>query len=358
MKKLIVFIPENIFIKYFVFNVYSGNFLEQSKLNEEEKGSYKLLDCGKVKFRSPVNSTNEVIKLINRFKPDSAAIRILCGGNEFKDVTIYDELVLDKLEKLIPQSPLDMPVIIELIKSIKDAIPLLEIFLFFETAFFSSLPVYEQLYAVDNNLFNMEIKRSGYHGLFHNAVLEDIKNKDKSVRKIISICLEPVPDIAAIYDGKPLMISGGTTPVEGIPGDTTCGELDPGILIMIEEKKKLGAEIINEIITGRSGLSAIAGVNVSINDIFKDEKKYKEAAQFLKYKILLSCGSAIATMNGANAIGFSGRYIEAAESLSEWLIPELKRSATNEFNPKIFFMKNKPEEIIADYCVHSVCLKE
>ncbi len=355
MKKLIVFIPENIFIKYFVFGIWSSGLSKLSKLNTEDK-NYRILESGKVKFRSPLNSTNEVIRLVNHFKPESAAIRVLCGGSEFKDAAIYNELILDKLEKLIPQSPLDMPVIIELIKSLKDANPLLEISLFFETAFFSSLPYYEQLYAVDNKILDMEIKRFSYHGLFHKAILEKIMKTDKSIRKIISICLEPAPDIAAIYDGKPVIISGGATPVEGIPGDTTCGELDPGILIMIEEKKKLGAEIINEIITRQSGLYAIAGKNISINELFKNEKKYKKAAEVFKYKILLYCGSAIGVMNGVDAIGFSGRYSDASVILCKWLIPELKKIAADEFEPKIFYIKDKTEEIIAGNCANYFCI--
>lgn len=349
MKSLIVFIPENFFIKYFVFNICPNCSTDASMLSGKGNRKYELLSSGRVRFRGPVSSKNEIIHLINNFKPDSAAIRVLYGGNLFKDVAVYDDSTLRKLEKLIRLSPLDISAVIKLIEVINGISPATEIKLFFETAFFSELPAREQLYALDNNLMKMEIRRFGYNGLTHKAVIEKMRDKNRRAKKIISICLDPVPEVAAIINGKPVMISSGATPVEGIPGDTTCGELDPGIIILIEEKKKLGAETINEIITKKSGLSAIAGKRTSISDIFEDEENNKKASRIFKYKILLSCGSALAAMDGFDAIAFSGKYIDAAPKLASWLISELKRIPVKEFSPQVFYFYERVEEIIADY---------
>ncbi len=348
MENLIVFIPESFFIKYFVYEIGWNNLTSEKELSEKSGPEHKLLISGKVKFRSPGSKKDNIISLVKNYNPKFAAIRVLYGGKKFNKEVVCDNLTIEKLEKLVAQSPLDIPAVIRLIKLIKEISPNIEIKLFFETAFFASLPDYEQVYALDKSLLKMDIRRYGYHGLIHKAVYDKIKNENPEVRKIISICLDPVPEIAAVIDGKPIMTSSGATPVEGIPGDTTCGELDPGILILIEEKKKYGAETLNEIITRQSGLSAIAGKQITISDVFKDEKDNKKAAKIFKYKILLQCGSAIAAMDGFDALAFSGRYVDAAHYFADWLIPELKRIAVKEFFPKIFYFNDSVEKVIAN----------
>ena len=348
MKKIIVFIPDNFNINYFVYSLNKTESWGKINLLLSSEKTYNQLTAGRIKFRGSLNSKGEIINLIKKYEPDTSAIRVLYGGSEFKHPAAFNDSILKKLEKLIPHSPMDMPVVIELIKILRDIILPSSIKLYFETSFFTDLPVYEQLYAVDDNLLNMEIRRSGYHGIFHYSALKKIYTQRKDLRKIISICLEPIPEVTAILDGIPVMVSGGATPVEGIPGETTVGELDPGILLLIEEKKKRGAEYLNEIITRKSGLSAVAGKYITIRDLIANGSIYKEADAVFKYKLLLSCGSAIAMMNGFDAVSFSGRYVDAACKLSEWLVPELSKAAAEKFHPEIFYYHAKLEEIVIE----------
>ena len=192
----------------------------------------------------------------------------------------------------------------------------------------------------------MDIKRFGYNGFYHQAAVDKVKGENDTLKKILSICLEPVPEVAAVYNGKPLMVSSGAAPMEGIIGNTSVGEIDPGILILLEEKKKWSAEGINEILTKESGLSAIAGEYLDIDDMYKNEEKFEFAEKVFEYKILLYCGSAIAAMNGVDAVAFSGRYIDSAYKLAEHLIPELIKSSVKGIRPETYFLSESLEEII------------
>jgi len=348
MKNLIVLIPEGFFVKYFVYSPKGISGLE----GEE---NFEVVRKGKVKFRGLGASNADIKNLIESHKSEAVAIRLLYGGNEFKEVTIYDESVTEKLERLIPQSPLHIPLSIRLIKLLGRTIPIPDVILLFETAFFVNLPLQERIYAVNDKSDETNARRFGYHGLFHDVALRKIEQKLGKECRIISICLEPVPEVAAIYNGKPIMVSSGSTPLDGIPGDTTCGEIDPGIVLLLEEKKRWGPEMINDMLTRKSGLSAIAGERTSIDEIFDGDEKYAPARKILEYRILLSCGSAMALMNGFDALIFSGKYIRSAGKLSEWLLPKLLEASYDKFKlklPAIYFLRDSLEEIILNKMVH------
>ena len=340
MKNLLVLIPETSLIKYFV---YRYNEMSSSKKNGDEKLIYK----GKVKFISADISNDEINKLLTNFNPDLIAIRVLYGGNDLRETEFYDSSIHKEIEKLITKSPLHISIVLKLLKFLDKSIPRREILLFFETAFFINLPVQEQLYALDTSLINANIRRFGYHGLFHRAGIERINKENRDASKIISICLEPVPEIAAIYNDKPVMVTSGSTPLEGIPGNTNSGEIDPGIILQLEAKKRLGPEMINEILTKKSGLSAIVGKSVSIGNILSNGNRYEPAKAIFQYHILLSCGSCIAVMNGVDAVVFSGKYIDAARNLAEWLIPRLVAAGTQKIVPKLFYLQEALSQIIA-----------
>ncbi len=344
MSKFVVLIPEGFFVKYFIYSDEESGAIETNN-------RFILKKKGKIKFRGSGTSNDDIKHLIRCHKPEAVAVKILYGGNEFNKVTVYDQSVMAKLENLVPQSPLHVPLAIKLIKLLKRTIPEPEIFLFFETAFFADLPLQERVYALNNELFDMNTRRFGYHGLFHDAALGKMERNHGKVKRIISICLEPVPEVAAIYNGKPVMVSSGSTPLDGLPGDTTCGEIDPGIILLLEEKKKWGPEIIDHVLTRKSGLSAIAEKMTTIEEVFCGNEEYIMARKIFEYRILLSCGSAMALMNGFDGIAFSGKYVGSAEKLCSWLLPKLTGASKETFDPgspAVYFLRDSLEEVILD----------
>ena len=349
MKRLLVLIPEGFFVDCFV---YSLDETLPDSLNEP----CRLERNSRIKLRGRGGSDEGIMRLIDKFRPEAVAIRILYGGEEFRKSEVYVSSLLGKLEKLIPQSPLHIPVAIKLIKMLGRTVPTPEICLYFETAFFADLPMQEQMYALDEEMPGLPqgsfgaVRRFGYHGLYHWAASEKIA-EHRNMRRILSVCLEPVPEVVAIYDGKPIMVTSGATPMEGLPGNTTCGEIDPGIILLIEEEKNMGPEMINEMLTRHGGLTAVAGEHVTIDEVFAGGDKYEAARNLFKYRVLLSCGSAIGLMNGVDAIVFSGRYINAAGKLSQWLIPKLVKPSMGTIKPLVFCMRDSVDRIIAEtYC--------
>lgn len=260
------------------------------------------------------------------FRPDAIALRSVFGGTEFTEASVADPDVVRRLSAIVPSAPIHLPRVLSLLEGCGVAFPAVPVVLVFETAFFTGLPPEEQSYAIDREaLFGLGIRRYGFHGVFHEAAARLAGGCNETGfhpthPRILSICLEPLPEVSAILGCRPVTVTSGATPLEGIPGNTTCGELDPSIIMTLAEKLRLGPEQINGILTRESGLSALSGGSTTVEEVLSSSRpEHQLAREVLQYRILLACGSGIAAMGGVDSVVFSGKYSAAGRTLEPWL---------------------------------------
>ncbi|MFA5292659.1 MAG: hypothetical protein WC496_06445 [Phycisphaerae bacterium] len=288
---------------------------------------------------------SDINKSFKNEKIEAIAIRAAMGGTEFKAPVIVTDEAREKIIKLFPQAPMHLPLVVNLIDITKEILHGIPVVAVFDSGFFANLPHREAFYGVGSDLSNkLNLRRYGYHGLFHKAASEESG-------KVISICLEPRPETAAIADGRALMVTSGATPIEGIPGQKSCGDIDASIVLALSEKKGWTPEQINIELTEKSGIRGLAGKNVTIAEVFRSEdKKIKCVAEIIFYKILIACGMAAAAMGGVDRIVFSGRYAEeTADIIKEKLEKKLKGFCKrNKSKIKWTAFKKTINEIIAE----------
>ncbi|MCG3178282.1 MAG: Acetate kinase [Phycisphaerae bacterium] len=141
-----------------------------------------------------------------------------------------------------------------------------------------------------------------------------------SARSRLAICLEPRPEVAAVASGRPIAVSGGVTPLKGLPGETTCGEMDPGIILDIARQEHWGPEQIDHVLTRRSGLVGLTGRRLSLAQVLRSQgERYRLARDVMRYRILMLAGAGLAAMGGLDAIVFSGRYAPLGRTLGPWM---------------------------------------
>ena len=132
----------------------------------------------------------------------------------------------------------------------------------------------EAMYGLNPDLMDsLRLRRHGFHGLYHEAAAAYLavrrrqKGQNGSLR-LLSFCMEPRPEVAAIIDHRPVMVTGGASPLEGIPGQTTCGEIDPSIVLTLAQKLSWGPEQINNLLTTQSGLQGLVERPISWVEVF------------------------------------------------------------------------------------------
>jgi len=305
---------------------------------------YNLFSCDEKKtimdvkvdsFTGMANEKNEWANLLIQIKQhcqqaepdrqvDAIVLTVLFGGDIFAEPTVVDSKVIQKLESLVPQAPLHLPGTLQLISCCNEVFPEIPIVLVFETSFFSGMPERESTYAISPELTKkMNIKRYGYNGICHKAAClmacrQLRKELSTFTPRIISICLESQPEVAAVKGRRVLMVT------KAIPGETMCGQIDPNIVLTLSETVEWGPERINEVLTKKSGLLGLTGKAVTLEDVFnKDKTEFLLAQQICQYRLLNASGAAIAAMGGVDAIVFSGRFVKLVDILGPYLTEKL-----------------------------------
>lgn len=291
----------------------------------------RALPSDREALHGALEQVREAIRRAGLFDgPEAIAVRVLFGGTDFSGPTAATPETLGKLEALIPRAPLHLPLVLALVEGCREAFPEAPVVLVFETAFFSQLPPREYLYGLSAEFQKAAgIRRYGFNGLFHEAacryVVRARRKKDLGgPARILSLCLEPQPEVAAVAGKRPLMVTSGVTPLEGLPGQTTSGEIDSTILLSLVQELGWGPEQINSLLTQQSGLLGLVGEPVTVDTVLRSkEEKLRLAREVLQYRFLLACGMGVAAMAGLDALVFSGRYAAAGEVLGPWLLSKL-----------------------------------
>lgn len=270
-----------------------------------------------------------------RLTLDAVALHVAFGGDQFSDPVVATPETIRSLEGMISSAPMHIPPVLELISSCSRSLPDCPVVLFFETAFFTKLPEREHLYAINPNLqAGSGLRRYGYHGLFHEAACVAAIQDSTQPERIISICLEPCSEIAAVVGDVPVMVSGGATPLEGLPGNTSSGEIDSGLLLSLSRMARWGPEQINTLLTQRSGLMGLTGRSITLPEVIcSGREDVRLARDVMQYRILQQTGMALVAMNGFDRIVFSGRYAQVGREIGPWLAARLPSPAKSETAP-------------------------
>jgi len=290
--------------------------------------------------------------------PDIIGIRVPYGGEVFTNPVLVSPTVCRDLNQLALRAPMHIPAVLALTEFCKSTYPAVPAILVFDTAFFTTLPAREVFYALDIELQkSLGIRRTGYHGLFHEAAERFVAQKRRNHKpescRTVSVCLEPRPEVAAVVDGRPLMVTSGATPLEGIPGETTCGAIDPAIPAVLAEKLGWGPEKINFVLTEASGILGLTGKSMTLAELFATTcKKCRLARKLITYRLLQACGMATAAMGGADALVFSGRYHSLAAVLGPMLASGIRLAHTSVAGePDWFEFPGTLERLVADAAI-------
>ena len=101
------------------------------------------------------------------------------------------------------------------------------------------------------------------------------------------------------------MVSSGATAPEDLPSQTSYGDLDPSTVQTLARHLDGGAERINEILTRHSGLTGLAGRDMTIEQPLETQND-SLAADVLHYRMLLAVRMAVATPGGLDVVVASG----------------------------------------------------
>jgi len=259
---------------------------------------------------------------------DVVSIHSIYGGKDFGSPVLLDEGTERRLLGLAVQAPLSVAKAAAVVDEARSVFPQTPIALAFETSFFVDLPSRETTYALPSELGGA-VRRWGYHGLFHEAAVAQFEQTlpHKRPARVLSICLESRPEIAAVIGHTPLMVTSGSTPIEGLPGEYNSGEIDPAIALALASDTTLGPERANIVLTRESGFFGMLGWPATMREVLTLKRaRVARVREHLFYRMLLAAGSGLAALEDIDGVVFSGPYAEYAAPVASYLMPRLERT--------------------------------
>ena len=256
--------------------------------------------------------------------------RVLHSGEDFKSSVLIDDEVIRICEKNAELGPLHMPGNIACIKSCREVMPGVPMVAVFDTTFHSTMPAKAYMYGIPYSVYDKyKVRKYGFHGTSHKFVSEEtIKLLGKKESKIIVCHLGNGSSISAVKDGKCLDTSMGFTPLEGLVMGTRSGDIDPAASEFIRAKLGLTPEELVQYLNKKCGMLGVSELSSDMRDLEKaiseGNEKAKLAVEVAAYRIKKYIGSYAATLNGVDAIVFTGGIGEHSDLMRRLVMEDME----------------------------------
>ncbi|MEI6420351.1 MAG: acetate/propionate family kinase [bacterium] len=239
-------------------------------------------------------------------------IRIVAPGLYFLDNCLIDKVCMSKLEEAKEKAPLHLTPMIQAVKNLQEKLPGVPLYSISDSAFYKELPALARNYGLPTGLTaKFEIFRFGYHGLSVKSITGKIqKVLGFNAGKVIVCHLGGGVSVVALKDGKPVDMSMGFTPLEGLLMATRVGDIDPGAVLYLQEKSGMTTAELRKFLNSECGLLGVSEASSDVRDLLKLESEgniqAKLALDLFTYRLRKYIGSYIAVLNGVDALIFSG----------------------------------------------------
>lgn len=251
-----------------IFNAGSSSL--KAKLFDTNLNALKSFEINRIGEKGAKTHKEAAQKILSDLKDEDFKIvghRVVHGGEKYFKLTEITAEVIQDLKNLSILAPQHNPQAMEVINTVKNK----KQFALFDTGFFNDLPLEAKIYPLPYKYYKKEgIRRFGFHGISHQYAAmqasvqlgEDILNTN-----LITIHLGAGCSIAAISKGKPIDVSMGFTPLEGLMMMKRSGTIDPGIIFYLMDKKKMSPQKIRHMLEFESGVLGISEISSDMKDV-------------------------------------------------------------------------------------------
>ncbi len=241
--------------------------------------------------------------------------RVVHGGEAFAAPVRVDAAVLDAIEALTELAPLHQPASIAPVRAIAALRPDLLQVACFDTAFHSTLPPVERLFALGADLRAHGVRRFGFHGLSYEYIAGELP-----------ACLGPLADgrviiahlgngasMCALHGRRSRATTMGFTALDGLVMGTRCGTIDPGAVLHLLRHAGLDAATLERKLYRESGLLGVSGLSHDMRTLLaSDAPAAALAVELYCHRIAREVGALAAAIGGVDAMVFTAGVGENA----------------------------------------------
>ncbi len=275
-----------------------------------------------------VHNTDEAITWFQGHKNIVAVgHRVVHGGRSFIQPEPITIEVLKKLKDLIPLAPLHQPAALALIESMQNMSIDIPHIACFDTAFHHTMPDINRRLPLPQEYHDKGIMRYGFHGLSYqyiaNKLPEYIKNADHS--RVIVVHLGGGASACAMKNLQSIDSTMGFSTLDGMMMGTRCGALDSGVLLYLLQQDNMSLPDLTDLLYHNAGLKAVSGISDNMKDLL--DNKTEPAIKAITLYCALAAkqiASLLPSIGGIDALVFTGGIGENAPIIREKITQHLR----------------------------------
>lgn len=240
---------------YYKYENYRGD-------KEKVKVNIKNYDEALTIMMTYILSNN--LGVLNSIKDiDVIGHRVVHGGEKYTKATFIDDKVLKDIKDLSVLAPLHNMKAVETISNCQTKFSGIDNIAVFDTAFHSTIPKGNYLYAIPKELYEKyKIRKYGFHGTSYSYVLNryiDITKKEKDKTNVVMCHLGGGCSMCAVKNGKSFDTTMEYTPLSGLIMASRSGSVDPSIIPYIMKIYNITADEVIDMLNNKSGYLAMCG---------------------------------------------------------------------------------------------------
>jgi acetate kinase len=248
----------------------------------------------------------------------AAGHRVVHGGPDFTVPLRVDDHVLAVLDRLCPLAPLHQPHNLAAIRAVTAVRPKLPQVVCFDTAFHHTLDAVATRVALTRELAEAGVRRYGFHGLSYEYVIGRLRELAPTLAtgRVIMAHLGNGASLCGTKDGGSVDTTMGFTALDGLVMGTRCGDLDPGVILYLEQERGMDARAVEDLLYHRSGLLGVSGISSDMRVLLaSSDPRAREAIDLFVFRIGREVGALASSLGGLDGLIFTAGIGENAAEI-------------------------------------------
>ena len=277
--------------------------------------------------------------------PVAVGHRVVHGGMHDDGPLRVEGDVLATLESLTPLAPLHQPQELAAIRAVAERWPRVPQLACFDTSFHRSRPELAQMFALPRELHEAGIRRYGFHGISYEWIADQLPTVAPEIAegRVVVAHLGNGASLCALARGRSVDTTMSFSALDGLPMGTRVGDLDPAVVLYLQQARGMSAGEISTLLYTKSGLLGLSGVSSDVRELLASaEPRARLALDYFAYRIAREVGALAVSLGGLDALVFTAGIGERAAPVRAdvcahlgWLGLSLDAAANEGHGPRI-----------------------
>ena len=229
---------------------------------------------------------------MQNLEPVAVGHRVVHGGPDYDRPVLIDSKVLTDLERYVSLAPLHQPNNLAPVRVILARMP-------------------ADHYAIPERLYAEGVRRYGFHGLSYEFIASRLPQVVPQIAagRVIVAHLGSGASMCGLVGGRSIESTMGFTALDGLPMGTRPGQIDPGVVLYLVQKKAMSPAEVQDFLYEECGLKGLSGISNDVRELdASSDPRAQFALDYFAYRVGLQAGLLAAALGGVDGFVLGARF--------------------------------------------------